>query len=231
MADATAGLWRASPRRHGGPARAKARARRRPTVLVGSRDADRYYTVLKNCSVFRYTTPSRTNGNRTVLRSERTCAMHGGHRHSNLNRQCAVYLKLRAQAVKGAPAAGAVRTAAPCAAPLTRRPRPRGWGCARLVRCLLDFQDFPKIPQPEHNRLVPLALRPRPVLLLGDRPRLRDRDLRHSRLDPHGNGPQPRGPQRTRDCPGPRRRALGRACAVAPFKNATVYNTRRPYAP
>ena len=143
MADATAGLWRASPRRHGGPARAKARARRRPTVLVGSRDADRYYTVLKNCSVFQYTTPSRTNGNRTVLRSERTCAMHGrGHRHSIVNDR----LSSSAQAVKGAPAAGAVRTAAPCAAPLTRRPRPRGWGCARLVTAYSTSQDFPKIP-------------------------------------------------------------------------------------
>lgn len=223
MADATAGLWRASPRRHGGPARAKARARRRPTVLllVGSRDADRYYTVLKNCSVFRYTTPSRTNGNRTVLRSERTCAMQWRHRPLNDR------LSSSAQAVKGAPAAGAVRTAAPCAAPLTRRPRPRGWGCARLVTAYSTSKIFPR-SQPEHNRLVPLALRPRPVLLLGDRPRSRDRDLRHSRLDPHGNGPQPRGPQPGLSRP---RRRRGAVRAPLPRSKMPPYNTRRPYAP
>ena len=157
MADATAGLWRASPRRHGGPARAKARARRRPTVLllVGSRDADRYYTVLKNCSVFRYTTPSRTKGNRTVLRSERTCAMQWRHRPLNDR------LSSSAQAVKGAPAAGAVRTAAPCAAPLTRRPRPRGWGCAHdlslLTRLPRFSQDVPTGTQSLDSSLLLFA--------------------------------------------------------------------------
>lgn len=150
MADATAGLWRASPRRHGGPARAKARARRRPTVLllVGSRDADRYYTVLKNCSVFRYTTPSgRTATERSYGRNEHTVRCSGHPRSGPLNDR----LSSSAQAVKGAPAAGAVRTAAPCAAPLTRRPRPRGWGCARLVTAYSTSKIFPR-SQPEHNR-------------------------------------------------------------------------------
>lgn len=163
MADATAGLWRASPRRHGGPARAKARARRRPTVLllVGSRDADRYYTVLKNCSVFRYTTPSRTNGNRTVLRSERTCAMHGGHR-GPLNRQRMTVSQAqlkpsRARRLR----VRAVRTAAPCAAPLTRRPRPRGWGCAHdlslLTRLPRFSQDVPTGTQSLDSSLLLFA--------------------------------------------------------------------------
>jgi hypothetical protein len=201
-----------------------------PLYWKGLGTRTRYYTVLKNCSVFQYTTPSRTNGNRTVLRSEQTCAMQWTSTHT-LNDRLSNSAQAQGRAGCGCgPHCRTVRRAAnaPPAAP--------GVGVRTTCHCLLDFPRFSQDPNRNTilNRLVPLALRPRPVavLLLGDRPRSRDRDLRHSRLDPHGNGPRPRGPQRTGSRPRRRRGAVRRCHGRCPVQKChrTTQSRRTPHS-